>query len=242
MDFILNAFGNILVLFYQLVQPFVLSIVLFALMVRIIFVVIFTRYYKNINLGEALQPEIEKLQKKHKKHPEKLSNELPALLLSKGYSMFGNIIHFLTNGLFAIALGLTLMDFDKYLNVNGEPIPMMFFNLPLYLSPGNIILSGDYSRNLFLYAAIIFLTAAGLHTMLDKFLQEHSLMDVKRTDTLLLILLLVGCFTLPLGVSIFWIAVKTMDIIHIALVRKFYKVDLEKINKLQRPVRKRNKK
>lgn len=242
MDLILTGIGKILISFNQIMQPFALSIVLYALVVRVVFVIVFTGYFKNIKLGPALQPQIDKLKKRHKNHPDKFSQELSALMVSKGYSMFGNIIHFFIHGLFALGLGFVLMNAGKYLAQNGSPISLMLFQLPLDLSPAQIMFSGEYPRNFFLYAGVLFLTATGLHTMLDKFLQEHSLMDVKRADTLILILLLIGCASLPMGVSVFWISVKFLDVIHILLMMKFYKVDLdrlEKVNKLRKPIRKK---
>ncbi|QSX09144.1 YidC/Oxa1 family membrane protein insertase [Alkalibacter rhizosphaerae] len=241
MDSILNFFGMVLLSVYNVFQPFALTIVMYAVLIRILFIVVFTKYFANIKLGPALQPEIDKMNKKFKNNPERRNQELPALLISKGYSLVGNIVNFVIHALFGLGLSLTLLQADKFLTISSETIPMMLFNLPLNLSPADVMFSGVYPSNYFLYAAVFFLTATGLHAYIDKIMEKRSLLDTKKPDTVILLLVTIGCFVLPLGFSIFWFIVKTLDLVHIMLVDKFYKVNLDKINKLKAPIRKKAK-
>lgn len=239
MDSIILALGNVLITVNQVFRSFPVTILIFALMIRILFVAIFTGYFRNIKLGPFIQPEMDKLSKKFKANPEKYTQELPALMISKGYSLFGNIVHFISNGIFAVLLGLVLFSNETALTVDGSPISVMLFQLPLNVSPGDLILTGGAPKNLLLYALVLYLGATGLHTLVDKYMQDHTILDTKRYDAVVMILVLIGCFGLPLGVSLFWFAVKVLDLIHILLIQKFYKVNPEKLNKMRIPVKKK---
>jgi membrane protein insertase Oxa1/YidC/SpoIIIJ len=245
MDFIWSALGEILVAFYQYVSPFVLTIAAYALAIRAIFIVLFTHYFRNIKLEPIIQPEMEKVRNKFKNQPDRYRQELPALLISKGYSFLGSIIHFITNGLFALGLGFVLMEHEKYLTtttlttMTTGPIPVLLFQVPLNISPAEIMFSGEFQSKFFLYAATFLLAATGLHMLVDRYMSSKSLLDTKKPDAVMLLLLTLGCFVLPLGVSIFWIVVKLLDIIHILLVEKFYKVNLDRLSKMKMPVRKK---
>ena len=104
-DLILNPFITLLTLLYSILgQNVVLSIVVFTVLVRLAILPLTAQQQRSAKRMQALQPELKKLQEKHKGDREKLAQEQMALYKEHGVNPFGGCFPLLIQ--FPILIGL----------------------------------------------------------------------------------------------------------------------------------------
>lgn len=104
-DLILNPFITLLTLLYSLLgQNVVLSIVVFTVLVRVAVLPLTAQQQRSSRKMQELQPELKKLQEKHKNDREKLAQEQMALYKEHGVNPVGGCFPLLIQ--FPILIGL----------------------------------------------------------------------------------------------------------------------------------------
>jgi YidC/Oxa1 family membrane protein insertase len=104
-DLILNPFITLLTLLYSVLgENIVLSIVIFTVLVRVAILPLTAQQQRSSKKMQELQPELKKLQEKHKNDREKLAQEQMALYKEHGVNPFGGCFPLLIQ--FPILIGL----------------------------------------------------------------------------------------------------------------------------------------
>lgn len=104
-DLILNPFITLLTLLYSFLgHNVVLSIVVFTVLVRLAILPLTAQQQRSSKRMQELQPELKKLQEKHKNDREKLAQEQMALYKEHGVNPFGGCFPLLIQ--FPILIGL----------------------------------------------------------------------------------------------------------------------------------------
>ena len=104
-DLILNPFITLLTLLYSVLgQNIVLSIVVFTVLVRVAVLPLTAQQQRSSRKMQELQPELKKLQEKHKNDREKLAQEQMALYKEHGVNPVGGCFPLLIQ--FPILIGL----------------------------------------------------------------------------------------------------------------------------------------
>lgn len=104
-DLILNPFITVLTLLYSLLgENIVLAIVVFTILVRIAILPLTAQQQRSAKAMQELQPELQKLQEKHKNDREKLAQEQMALYREHGVNPLGGCLPLLIQ--FPILIGL----------------------------------------------------------------------------------------------------------------------------------------
>jgi YidC/Oxa1 family membrane protein insertase len=104
-DLILNPFITLLTLLYSVLgENVVLAIVVFTVLVRVAILPLTAQQQRSSKAMQALQPELKKLQEKHKNDREKLAQEQMALYKEHGVNPFGGCFPLLIQ--FPILIGL----------------------------------------------------------------------------------------------------------------------------------------
>src|SRR5690606_24419610 len=104
-DFIINPFVTTLTFLYSILgNNIVLTIVVFTVLVRLITYPLTIQQQRSSKAMQQLQPELKKLQEKHKNDREKLAQEQMALYKQHGVNPFGGCLPLLIQ--FPILIGL----------------------------------------------------------------------------------------------------------------------------------------
>ncbi len=104
-DLILNPFITLLTLLYSVLgENVVLAIVVFTVLIRVAILPLTAQQQRSSKAMQALQPELKKLQEKHKNDREKLAQEQMALYKEHGVNPFGGCFPLLIQ--FPILIGL----------------------------------------------------------------------------------------------------------------------------------------
>ncbi len=104
-DLILNPFVTVLTFLYSILnQDIVLSIVVFTILVRLAILPLTAQQQRSAKAMQELQPELKKLQDKHKNDREKLAQEQMALYREHGVNPLGGCLPLLIQ--FPILIGL----------------------------------------------------------------------------------------------------------------------------------------
>lgn len=104
-DIIINPFITILTALYSVLgQNIVLAIVVFTILVRVAILPLTAQQQRSAKRMQELQPELKKLQEKHKNDREKLAQEQMALYREHGVNPFGGCLPLLIQLPILIAL------------------------------------------------------------------------------------------------------------------------------------------
>ncbi|MGL6292259.1 YidC/Oxa1 family membrane protein insertase, partial [Eubacterium aggregans] len=75
MDFLYQSFGWVLLQIFNLVGNYGIAIILFTILAKLILLPLNLKQTRSMKEMQAIQPELQKLQKKYKNNPEKLNQE-----------------------------------------------------------------------------------------------------------------------------------------------------------------------
>lgn len=92
MSFFANIFGYVLKFLYTFVGNYGVAIILFSILVKLIMIPISLKQQKAMKKNEKLQKEMQQLQFKYKKDPEKMNQELMSLYKREGMSPFSGCL------------------------------------------------------------------------------------------------------------------------------------------------------
>jgi YidC/Oxa1 family membrane protein insertase len=109
MDFILNPFVTIITLLYVVLgQNMVLAIIVFTALIRLVTYPLTAQQMKSSKVMQELQPELKKLQEKHKNDREKLAQEQMRMYREYGVNPLGGCLPLLIQFPILIALYQTI--------------------------------------------------------------------------------------------------------------------------------------
>ncbi len=163
MDFILNPFVTLLTFLYSILNnDMVLAIIIFTLLIRLLTYPLTAQQMRSSNAMQQLQPELKKLQDKHKNDREKLAQEQMRLYREYGINPLGGCLPLIIQFPILIALyqaiihalattPLQLMELSGRLLIpglnNAIPLDNMWLGMNLSLAPnmGTISLSNPLS-------------------------------------------------------------------------------------------------
>ncbi len=149
-DIILNPFITVLTLLYQLFNSSVIAIILFTVLIRLITFPLTAQQTRASKAMAELQPELKKLQEKHKNDREKLSQEQMRLYREYGVNPLGGCLPLIIQlpiwiGLYQAinhalaATPLQLLDLSGRFLLPGldrlVPLNNVFFGMDLTQSP-----------------------------------------------------------------------------------------------------------
>lgn len=117
MDWLFDGLASLLAFFYQLIPNYGISIILLTVVVMIVLTPLTIKGTKSMMMMQRLQPEIRKLQQKHKEDRQKLNEEMMALYKEHQINPVGGCLPLLAQApvfivLYTVLRGLTRRQSD----------------------------------------------------------------------------------------------------------------------------------
>jgi YidC/Oxa1 family membrane protein insertase len=142
-----EIFANILGWFYAVIPSYGLAIILLTLAVRILLLPLSIKQTRSMREMQMIQPEIKRLQKKHKGDRQKMNQELMALYKEHGVNPFGGCAPLLLQMPVFIALFYVVRQPIQYLGESALRTDLTthalsvhnFLGLRLDCSPSNVL-------------------------------------------------------------------------------------------------------
>ncbi len=221
MNKILETVGNFIGSFFQYGENYFFALIVFAVLLKLIFLFSSFKYFKSIKISDALRPEVVKINRKHKNNSDKATQEVTQMLMKSGYSMFGGIGLFVLHAVVGALVAFTFKDAYVYLKY-AEKSTLSFFGLDLTLSPAQMFLSADveYSG---LICLMLFIFALGLQIYIDILMEKKLVTDQSSADKIIWALTGLGLLLAPSALSVCWLVFKLFDLGTYVYVVKFYK-------------------
>lgn len=146
---VIDFFSLVIQLFYDFsaligIPSYGIAIALFTLAIKIILFPLTKKQYVGMNKMQAIQPELQKIQKKYKNDPEKQQKEMMALYQEYGVNPFASCLPLLVQMPILLALFTTLQRFfdpvkhPAYVNLDKANflwIPSLGSTDPLFVLP-----------------------------------------------------------------------------------------------------------
>jgi YidC/Oxa1 family membrane protein insertase len=125
LDPIYGAMGRVLAFFYSVVPSYGLSIALLTISVRILLIPLTTKQVKSQQAMQRIQPEIKRLQAKHKNDRQKLNEEMMKFYKENKVNPLAGCLPILLQAplfivLYRVILGLSHQPQPKHLPVNSK--------------------------------------------------------------------------------------------------------------------------
>lgn len=120
MHILYQAFGFVLFQIYNFVQNYGVAVILFTILVKFCILPLNIKQTKSMREMQALQPELQKLQKKYKNNPEKLNQETMKLYKLYNVSPMAGCLPLLIQLPIIYALFGALRDPGKWVFTNGD--------------------------------------------------------------------------------------------------------------------------
>ncbi|MFZ7134248.1 MAG: YidC/Oxa1 family membrane protein insertase [Eubacteriales bacterium] len=230
MDIFLKFTGKLLEIIYNYVPNYGICILILALLSKLIFMAIGGRYYNSIKLVDALTPLVERNNKKYAGNPTKRGEELTKIFATNKYPIFGGISNFLSQTIFSLGLIGLFNHPELYLsNVTAEKLHFLF--LDLTIRPIKNLYSPVGIETDLLSAAILIVLTLGLITIHDKVMEKKSLIDNLIFNKITWVILGICFLSFNQAFTLYWTSMKTMDLIHIFIVKKYFSVQMLKKEK-----------
>lgn len=199
---VLDPIFNVLIFFYNILGDLGLAVIALTLVVRLLLAPLSAKAFKAQRHLQALQPEMKKLQEKHKGDKEALSKELMAFYKREGVNPASSCIPTLVQIPILIALFFVFKD-----AVTGQHLEAIysFIQTPSSINPTFLGLIDLSSTGIHPANVILAVITAGL-----QFLQSRMLMPKdapamnKQMMYLFPALTLVFAMTLPAALPLYW--------------------------------------
>ncbi len=130
-------FGYVIKFFYSLTGSYVLSLIVFSFITKIVLLPFGIKQQKSVLETRRIQPKIEKIQKKYKNNPQKAQQEINDLYMREGVNPMGGCGPLLIQmpiimGIYQVARrplsfinnisAATLVSIQKVMNLQGVPV------------------------------------------------------------------------------------------------------------------------
>lgn len=137
MDILYQAFGFVLFQIFTFVQNYGVSVILFTILVKLCILPLNIKQTKSMREMQALQPELQKLQKKYKNNPEKLNAETMKLYKLYKVSPMAGCLPLLIQLPIIYALFGALREPTKWVFTNGDAsaVSQQFLWIPSLQNP-----------------------------------------------------------------------------------------------------------
>ncbi|MSU76165.1 YidC/Oxa1 family membrane protein insertase [Patescibacteria group bacterium] len=198
---ILDPIFNVLIFFYNIFGDLGLAVIALTIVVRLILAPLSGKAFKAQRHLQALQPEMKKLQEKHKDDKEALSRELMAFYKREGVNPASSCLPTLVQIPILIALFFVFKD-----AVTGQHLDAIysFIQAPTSINPDflgiNLASTGAHPANIAL--AVI---TAGLQFVQSRMLLPKDAPAMNRQITYLFpALTFVFALTLPAALPLYW--------------------------------------
>src|SRR5918997_2033916 len=131
-----ELFSTALAGFYALIPSYGLAIILLTLAVRLLLLPLSIKQTKSMREMQAIQPEIKRLQAKHKGDRQKMNEELMALYKEHGVNPFGGCLPLLMQFPVLIGLFYVIRDPLKYMGdiVNDSALADGLREIPVQIN------------------------------------------------------------------------------------------------------------
>ena len=126
-----EIFANVLAWFYALVPSYGLAIILLTISTRVLLLPLSIKSTRSMREMQVIQPEIKRLQKKHKGDRQKLNEEMMKLYKEHGVNPFGGCAPLLLQMPVFIALYQVISNSSDYLEKSGTALYSALQNTPL---------------------------------------------------------------------------------------------------------------
>ncbi len=165
-----SLLGTILAFFYDLIPNYGIAIVLLTIVVNFVVFPLTLKQTRSTRAMQEIQPDVERLRKKHKDEPDVLNQEIMALYRERGVNPAGCFLPLLVQMPIWFALFRVLREpmahiaDDSALGVALELGSLTFLGMDLALTPGDVVsASGLFSLTALPYLFLVgFVVLTGL--------------------------------------------------------------------------------
>jgi membrane protein insertase Oxa1/YidC/SpoIIIJ len=202
-----------------------LGISLFAVAVKLLTISITNRYYKNIKIGEALKPQLDKIDKKYENNRSERSDRTTELLMHARYSPFGGIVNLVIYALLGWGLSGTLMDADRYLSFGAISLNLYFIqvtDIPARIFTSDALIDAQAAE-----AVVVLLLVVALQIAHDRMMNRLLVVDEGYVNKAAWVLLMIGLIFLPVGVALYWGIITIVNFAQITLIKRFFFIRLD---------------
>ncbi len=230
MNTIFQFTGKLIDMIYNYVPVYGICILFLALLDKLLFYFTGKRYYSTIKLKEVFKPLVIKSNQKYANNPVKKTEELAKLLASNHYPIFGGIGNLITEAILSLGIIGVFNNPKLYLAyaVSSEKMYFLFFNLTN--SPVSFIGSTTGTETDIIISIFFAAITLGIFIVHDKIMEDSAFTDQSFNKVVWVVFAI--CFLyFNQAFTLYWFGIKTMDLIHIFIVKKFYKVTVKTNNK-----------
>ena len=230
MDTIIQFTGKLIDMTYNYVPVYGICVLLLALIDKLLFYFAGKKYYSTIKLKEALEPLVEKNNRKYANDPAKKAEELTRLLASNHYPIFGSISNLVAEAILSVGLIGLFNNPENYLAFAASPEKMSFLFFDLTKRPVFLFGSAAGTETDIIISVFLAAITVGAFIIHDKIMENAAFVDQSFNKIIWVIIAI--CFLyFNQAFTLYWLSIKVMDLIHIVIVRKFYKVTVKANNK-----------
>ncbi len=224
MAFLYNFIGKFLLSFYDISGDIGLSIIMLAALFQLLLYVLSHKFYTAIKTTEAINPIIDDIRKKHKSKLDLIKKEITSLAIRVKYPLLGPINLYLIQIIFITGLVGAFKNPSLYLSA-AVPMHSVISN-DVSISILELMLKGNidlFELSMYLILPIIAMLLTYYH---DRIMKIHTVIDVNTIYMIIFIAVALSTLILPQIFSIYWIAFELINLIHIAMVKKFARVPI----------------
>ena len=231
-----KIFGTALGGFYALIPSFGLAIILLTILVRVVLLPLSIKQTKSMREMQRIQPEIKKLQAKHKGDRQKMNEELMALYKEHGVNPLGGCAPLLLQFPVLIALFYVVRDPEKYVSATtslfkdlvSEPLAThQFLGLRLDCSSSAALSGADPSNvgqvcgsgviSALPYLVLVLLMGFTTYYQQKQMQASRGSSDPQQQQMQMImrimpLMLMFFTFTFPTGVVIYWLTTNVWTI------------------------------
>ncbi len=223
MDTIFQFIGKLIDMIYSYVPVYGICVLLLALLDKLLFYFAGKRYYSTLKLKEVLEPLVTKNNQKYANNPTKKTEELAKLLASNHYPIFGGIGSLITEAILSLGLIGIFNSPEFYLDHAASSEKMHFLLLNLMGSPVSFISSPTGTETDLRISIFLAAITLGVFIVHDKIMENTAFIDQSYNKVIWVIFAI--CFLyFNQAFTLYWFGIKVMDLIHIYIVKRFYKV------------------
>lgn len=226
MDTIFQFIGKLIDMIYSYVPVYGICVLLLALLDKLLFYFAGKKYYSTIKLKEVLEPLVIKNNKKYADNPTKKTEELAKLLASNNYPIFGGIGNLITEAIMSLGLIGIFNNPKAYLAYAEQSGKMNFLFFDLTSSPVSLINSPTGAETDIIISVLLVAVTLGVFIIHDKIMEDTAFIDQSFNKAIWVIFAI--CFLyFNQAFTLYWFGIKAMDLIHIFIVKSFYKVTVK---------------
>lgn len=207
----LNFIGGLIDRTRDLGGNYLWGLVIFALMMKLVFYIVYKDYYRSIGIGEMLREDMDALRKKHRNNEKKANEEITNLLMRNRYGMFGSAFLFLIEGFLTLVVGLTLR--EPLLHTSAASLDeFVVYEVALHTSPLSAMTQKYLSINSAMSMFIVVMVMV-LQIVHDTYMENRRVVEQDKIDHVIWVILALMCLILPTGAGVFMLTFKLVNML-----------------------------